>query len=169
MKHLRLAAAAGLVLLGATGAGAQTRPDDDVQALKRLECQWAAAVVRRDPAVLERLLARDFTVVYFEGTITDREDEIGVLETGAQRYVWMHVGDMRVRVYGNTALVLSRVAFKGTVDEQDLSGTYVQTHTWVRGPSGWQAVAAQTTRVLALDPSSVRVDDECGEILGSES
>src|SRR2546427_10891378 len=75
MRQLQLVPA--LLLAAATSGLAQGGVE---QSLRRLEDEWARAVVRRDPAPLRRLLSEDFIATDGRGQLHDKAQLIAALE-----------------------------------------------------------------------------------------
>jgi ketosteroid isomerase-like protein len=69
------------------------------------------------------------------------------LSSSDLKFQSLEVSDLRVRVYGDTAVAAGTTALKGTFKQQDISGTYRYTDTWVKRNGKWQVVASQATRV----------------------
>ena len=55
--------------------------------------------------------------------------------------------DMKVRVYGNTAVVTGKANIKGTIAGKDASGTVAFTRVWVKKGGKWMTVALQQTKM----------------------
>lgn len=134
------------VALAVAPAGAiaqRPRTPDPAPALIRLENAWAAALVRRDGATFQRLLAAGF--VYTENDrLMTRDDVIRGVTAGADTVVEAHNEDMKVHSFGaNVAIVTGWLVVRG----RDASGAYVHryrfTDSWMRRDGRWQVVAAQ--------------------------
>jgi ketosteroid isomerase-like protein len=120
-------------------------PLDAQQVLMQLERDWNDAVKRRDAAWLERYLADDFMWTSPEGTVNDKAKEI----TGIKDLTFetLDSTDMQVRVYGDTAVMTGSTTVKGKYKDQDISGAYRFTDTFVRRDGQWQIAASQVTRI----------------------
>ena len=59
-----------------------------------------------------------------------------------------NIEDLKVRFYGDTAIVVGRGSIKAHTKTRDLSGNYVWTDTFVKQNGEWKAVASQVTSVL---------------------
>ena len=55
--------------------------------------------------------------------------------------------DMKVRVYGNAAIVTGLNTVKEQLKGKDISGTYAYTDTWVKRPGSWVCVATHASRL----------------------
>jgi len=55
--------------------------------------------------------------------------------------------NMKVRTYGDTAIVIGHLTLKGAWDGNDVGGEYAFTDTFVKQAGKWREVASQVTRV----------------------
>jgi hypothetical protein len=117
--------------------------DADTRALLRLEDSWASALVKRDSATFERLLARGF--VYTENDqVTDRAGVISSVVAGPDTVTAAHNDSMVVHRYGSvTAVVTGWLVVKGRNASGAFERRYRFTDTWVKRGTRWQIVAAQ--------------------------
>src|SRR5213594_1737734 len=58
------------------------------------------------------------------------------------------IDDLKVRFYGDMAIVVGQGSIKAHTKTQDLSGKYVWTDTFVKQRGAWTAVASQVTPVV---------------------
>ncbi|MFL5574646.1 MAG: nuclear transport factor 2 family protein [Gemmatimonadaceae bacterium] len=129
-----------LALTVPPAAAAQTSPD--ARALLRLEDQWAAAVVKRDGATFQRLLAPGF--VYTENDQTmSRDDVLRSVTAGSDSVTEAHNEGMQVHAYGPaTAVVTGWLAMRGRGSGGPFDRRYRFTDTWVKSGGRWRIVAA---------------------------
>ena len=117
---------------------------DIEQAITGLEEQWVAAIIAKDTATIDRLLADDFV-----GTTNDRRyikrDALEDVTEGTHEL--LRLDDVQIRVYGDTAIVDVDQTEKSRHDDQDFSGSYMFTNVWVKRNGEWQAVASHGSRV----------------------
>src|SRR2546426_12813978 len=136
MRQLQLVPA--LLLAAATSGLAQGGVE---QSLRRLEDEWARAVVRRDPAPLRRLLSEDFVATDGRGQLHDKAQLIAALEDPSDTVESAVNEDVQVHVYGAAAVVVGRAVEQG----RNKSGPYVRrvrwTDTWVQRAGQWRCVA----------------------------
>ena len=122
---------------------------DDEQALKKIQHQWADTRLKRDSSFATQIEADDFTVVWPDGQIINKQDDVKSYEADGAVFSEFKITDLNVRFYGETAIVVGQGSIKGHTPTKDLSGRYVWTDTFVKQNGAWKAVASQVTSVLA--------------------
>ena len=107
-----------------------------------LERKWAEAIVSRDMATLEELIADDFVGTSWTGgtysktkAMTDIEFRVFVAES-------MSLEDVKVSVFGDTAVVTLIQVEKSKYENRDCSGRYGYSDVWVKRDGRWQAVSS---------------------------
>jgi ketosteroid isomerase-like protein len=116
--------------------------DPDVRAVLQLEDGWAAAVVRKDSATFERLLADGF--VYTENDrMESRSDVLHDVVAGSDTVRAAHNETMQVHCFGTTAVVTGWLVLEGSGADGAFLRRYRFTDTWVRQSGRWRIVAAQ--------------------------
>ncbi len=148
MKRALLA----LSLLPLTNAlFAQTKPSKESveQTLLQMEHDWSDADVKKDPVALNRILAEDWIGIDFQGTTMTKADVMKDLKSDLTATDSTELREMRVRVFGNTALISGRDIEKSQYKGRDSSGVYVWTDVFVQRNGRWQAVSSQSTKLAA--------------------
>jgi uncharacterized protein (TIGR02246 family) len=143
MKNLFLAALVMLVIGFTVHTEAQQSRDEQqlLQTVRELD----AAVVKRDAAPFRRYLTDDATNVSSNGTLRTKTDLIAAV-TQRDNFTKYDSDNLKVRVYGDTAVVTGRATYSGTFDGvQYTNRQVVFTATYVRRNGQWQSVAAQNT------------------------
>jgi len=114
----------------------------DARSLLALEDEWAAALVRRDGATFDRLLAPGF--VYTENEqLSTRDAVLRDIVSGADTAEAAHNEGMIVHPFGTTAVVTGWLIVRGHNPSGRFDRHYRFTDTWVRRNNRWQIVAAQ--------------------------
>ncbi len=114
--------------------------------LLKLENEFARAVTSNDADALDRLLADDWIIVEPDGSFIDKARFLGVIKSGALSHESMESTDLRVRIYGNTAVVTGLTAIKGKFMGQDFTACERATDIFVKHTDRWQCVFTQLTR-----------------------
>jgi len=115
--------------------------------LKKLETDRAAAAVKGDVATLEKQTADDYTFINLYGQMSDKSQMVNAFKTGQTKLTSDEVSDMKVRVYGNTAVITGKVDVAGTMAGKDTKAQLMFTRVYVKKSGQWQSVAFQQTRV----------------------
>jgi ketosteroid isomerase-like protein len=115
------------------------------QQLIKLENEWADAWVKRDVAFFDRIIADDYTWTSPEGIVWTKAQDLALVKSGEAVITSWVLAEMKVRVYGDAAVVTGRSTVKETYKGEDVSGQYRWTDTWVKRAGGWQCVAGHSS------------------------
>jgi ketosteroid isomerase-like protein len=112
--------------------------------IENQEREWVKAILAKDPATIDRLLADDFI-----GTTNDqkysKEDAIADVKSGMHES--LELDDIDVRVWGDTAVATMGQEEKSRHGKEDFSGHYLFTNVWIKLNGQWRAVASHGSRV----------------------
>ena len=130
------------------GPNANASTTEDQKAVAALDTEYQAAVKINDFATMARLLADDYTLVIGSGKIFTKSDLVEEARSG--RIVYEHQEDTQqtVRVWGDTAVVTAKLWEKGTEAGKPFDYTAWFSDTYVRTPTGWRYVFAQSSLPL---------------------
>jgi ketosteroid isomerase-like protein len=81
--------------------------------LLKLEEQFAEAIVKNDSDAIERLVADECVIINADGGIIDKKRFLEVIRSGTLTHQMMESDDIRVRVYGDSAVVTALTQTKG--------------------------------------------------------
>jgi len=99
-----------------------------------------------DADALDKLLADDWIIVEPDGGMIDKARFLGVIRSGALSHESMESTDLKIRVYGNTAVVTGLTTSKGKFMGQDFTSCERATDIFVKQSDRWQCVFTQLTR-----------------------
>jgi ketosteroid isomerase-like protein len=102
------------------------------QAVKQLFAELVGSYAKNDAATPARILADDFTFTNPFGEVMTKEQRIAEIKPGGVQFDSYSVDDVRVRVYGDTAVVTNRASLVGKRGDQVLSGQYRVTQVFVK-------------------------------------
>src|SRR6266540_4702581 len=68
---------------------------EDEQALIKIQHEWAEARLKRDSSFPQRIEADDFTVVWFNGTIVSKEEDLKSYESADTVFTDFKIDDLR--------------------------------------------------------------------------
>jgi ketosteroid isomerase-like protein len=131
-----------------TAGAAAARPAENVsQELMKLENDWAKAGLAGDAAALEKMLAPDYVYTNPEADTATRAEVINGMKSGATKYDAFKVEDMKVRVYGDAAVVTGKATTTGMENGKHIDDVVRFTDTWVKRNGNWVCAATQVTRI----------------------
>jgi ketosteroid isomerase-like protein len=111
--------------------------------------EWMEAAGRRDADALDRVLAAEFTMVTNRGSQIDKAQWLeNMLHRVGPGFTPPAFLDVRVRVYGDAALMTSRNILRATFDGKDWSGELALTDVWVRRDGRWQLVRRHASNLV---------------------
>jgi ketosteroid isomerase-like protein len=150
MKRKSLfAIATTLSLLITVCAAAQSTGGSTEEQIEKLENDRAQAVVKGDVAALEKTTADDYTIIDRAGRIRDKQATMGAIKSGDIKLTSNKLSDLKVRVYGDTAVVTGRSDAEGSVNGTPSNGPVRFTRVYVKKDGQWQSVAFQQTPITS--------------------
>ena len=129
---------------GAQAAGrapAATRTPVE-RALFAVEDEWTRALVHRDGAIFDRLIAPDW-VYSDERGIMGKREAIAEFTTGPDSVGAAGNEGIRAHVYGTTAVVTGILWTRGRNKGAPFAHRYRYTDTWMRIDGRWRCIASQ--------------------------
>lgn len=118
-----------------------------VEELTRIEEQLAAAWVEGDAGVHERVLADDWSVIDPTGRIITKADVLRESFSAERRIRKGGIDQVRVRDFGDWAVVTGRTRMAGMYDGQEIDVVLRFTDVFVRREGEWKCVSSQGTFV----------------------
>jgi len=109
--------------------------------------EWRQAVLDNNATAMERLLADDYVGISANGTIETKSQVIAQRKAATVRVTQFDMNDLKVRIYGDTAVVTSLVDLRGANGERDISGRYRYTRVYNRRLGQWKIVSFEASRV----------------------
>jgi ketosteroid isomerase-like protein len=106
-----------------------------IEEILRLEKARSDAIVNKDAAAADKLFADDLVYIHSSGRLDTKQSFVGKLADGSAAYTRFDFSNVKVRVYGNCAIVSGDVLISAG-SQLDLRFTDV----WVKGAAGWRNV-----------------------------
>jgi ketosteroid isomerase-like protein len=119
--------------------------------IEGLEMQWRQAQVDNNIKVIDGLLADDYVGITANGTIETKAQAIAQRKAGTVRITALDLDDLKVRLYGDTAVVTSKADVQGVNGESDISGKYRYTRVYNRRLGQWKIVSFEASRIHDAD------------------
>jgi ketosteroid isomerase-like protein len=108
--------------------------------LIKVEKEFSDAIVRNDPESIERFVTDDWIIINADGGIIEKERFLEVIKSGALTHEMMQSDDIRVRVYGDSAVVSALTRSKGKFMGQEFTTHERSTDVFVRHDRQWRCV-----------------------------
>ena len=115
--------------------------------LKQIENAWTDAQKTRNVEGLRDILADDWVGLGWDGEMSDKAKALADLKSSGNSLDNIEMGPMKVRIFGNTAVVTGSNIEKSTEHGKDSSGRYIWTDVFVKQKGMWRAVASQSAKV----------------------
>jgi ketosteroid isomerase-like protein len=119
--------------------------------IEALEQQWRQAVIANDVTQMDHLLADDYIGISANGTVETKAQALALRKAGTVRIKTLEINDLKVRVYGDTAVVTSRADLEGTNGQSDISGKYRYTRVYNHRFGQWKIVSFEASRMHDVD------------------
>ena len=144
-------AASALVSAQAPAARTALPPTQDTEAvLMKMERDSAAALIKKDYAAFASVFSDDAVFTGPDGAVLTKAQLLADLKSGALVVESSQISDMKVRIFGEAAVVTYTTTDKVKYKGQDISGRYRWTDTFVRRGGKWQVVAGQGTPIAPI-------------------
>ncbi len=147
MRTLKLAVCVLLLALCSSGQGRGQKADSSEGKLLALEKMWNQAQLLRDSGALESLIGESFVNTEWDGGVTNREQFLADIRDPRFKPTAMSIEDVRVNLYGDTAIVFGFYHTKGSYRGRPYDHLGRFTDTWIFQNRNWQCVASHTSLV----------------------
>ena len=113
--------------------------------LVKVEEEFANAIVKNNPDEIRQFVGDDWIIINADGGIIDRERFLEVIKSGTLTHEMMESEDIRVRVYGDSAVVSALTRSKGKFMGHEFTTHERSTDVFVRRDGRWRCVLTQLT------------------------
>jgi ketosteroid isomerase-like protein len=124
--------------------------------IEALEMQWRNAEINNNVNEMDHLLADDYIGISANGTIETKAQELAQRRAGTVRIQSLDLSDLKVRVFGDTAVVTSRAELTGLNGQSDISGNYRYTRVYNKRLGQWKIVSFEASRMHDADARAKR-------------
>ena len=146
MKNLYLAIAF-MMLFGSLAYGQKMTTE---QNLMKMEKEMTDALVKGDISVWEKYAADNAVFTDPGGMVMTKAQSAAMFKSGDLKIESSKISDMKVQMFGNTAIVTYRTTDKGMYKGKDISGEYSWTDVFVKMAGTWKLIGGQGTPVAKM-------------------
>ena len=119
--------------------------------IESLEMEWRQAQIDNNLTVIDHLLADDYMGISANGTIETKAQTLAQRKAGTIHITSLELDGLKVRLYGDTAVVTSKAQLQGTNGQSDISGEYRYTRVYNRRLGQWKIVSFEASRIHDAD------------------
>jgi ketosteroid isomerase-like protein len=130
-----------------SGAKESRMNTNAAQELIRLEEAWNQAMIQNDTEAIRPFMADDWTIIGPEGTQSDKSTFLGLVKSGALTHDVMDCDDIKVRIYGDTAVLTARAVSGGKYQGHAFRSTERVSDVFVRQQGKWRCVLTHLSRI----------------------
>ena len=112
---------------------------------------WDGTMVQNDADAIGQYMADDWTIVGPDGTMSDKETFLNLVRSGALSHNVMSSEDIRIRIYGDTAVLLARGVSGGNYQGQPFRDLERSSNVFVKQKGRWRCVLTHLSRLAASD------------------
>ena len=147
MKRTLTLCLVGLILLLSAALSQAQQAGGTEKAVAALEEQWLKSQKTNNPDLVAPLLADNFVTTSSDGKVASKAEMLAIVK--ATKYSSAEYSDVKVSVFGDTAIATGIEKLKGTDSSgKPLDANERWTDTWVKMPSGkWLCVASHQSPI----------------------
>jgi len=125
--------------------------DNAHKEIEGLELDWRQAQLTNNISAVERLLADDYLGISANGTLETKADELTRRRSGSLHITQLDLSDIKVRIYGDTAVVTSKADLVGKNGDRDISGRFRYTRVYSNRDGQWRIVSFEASRISNIN------------------
>lgn len=125
-------------------------PGQDKATFENLDKAWVKAVLAKDVAALDRMLADDLIYAHASNVIDTKTSYTEKIKGGKQVYKVMEQRKVTVKVFGTTGITQSWLHVTGVNPAGPFDDKVMLLHVWVKSGNGYKLAAHQTAKVDKL-------------------
>lgn len=134
--------------LVALGLGGQHQKHDSKREVEVLEEQWRTAQIAGDVATMDRLLSDDYVGISMSGQVNTKAQQLSRMRSRAVVITKIDLGEMKVKLVGQVAIVTVRASVEGTSEGTPMNGDFRYTRIYQHLPTGgWKITNFEATRI----------------------
>jgi ketosteroid isomerase-like protein len=124
------------------------QPRQVVHIIETLEARWQQAELDANTTVMAEMLSDDYLGIYGDGTIATKAETIANFKSGTVHFTAIDTSDRKIRVFGTTAVVVSKAEVTGMIDGENISGRYRYTRVYHRDNNRvWKIVSFEASTI----------------------
>jgi len=127
---------------------ARTQTGSVEQEIIRLEDEWGAALIKHDPAPIEKMIADDFIGTTPGGAVYTKAQLLESVKSNKEDIISITDDEVKVHVYGDAAVINARITSIVRVEGKETSFLGRYTDTWIKQDGRWKCVAGHNSDIV---------------------
>ena len=109
---------------------------------------------------MEKIYADNYMLVNIDGSVQTKAERLAALRSGDTKYSAFAYSEPNIRITpgGDEAVVIAKLAMKGTMKGKPQDGDYRVTQVYSKTKDGWKQISAQATKIEAATEPAKTVD-----------
>ncbi len=121
---------------------------DAKREVELLEEQWRVAQLAGDVATMDKLLSDDYVGISMTGQVNTKAQQLSRMRSHTFILTKIDLGEMKVKLVGQVAIVTVRAAVEGTNEGVPMNGVFRYTRIYQHLPDGeWKITNFEATRI----------------------
>ena len=145
MKRFAIAVSVVVLAFG-VAILAQIQTGNVEKELIKLENEWGDALIKHDPAPIDKMIADDFIGIN-DGNAYTKAELLEFIKSYKGEYTSLVADEWKARVYGDAAVVIARMTYKMQLEGKGIAGQQRFTDTWIRRDGRWQCAAGHNSTI----------------------
>jgi ketosteroid isomerase-like protein len=141
--------ASGAVAARADSLQAPAGQSPGGQDVERTERELIRAITEHDLAAYDRIVADDYVALTVEGTETTKLQVMASYKAGTRRYAGLEIHDVKVRLYGDAAVLSARTTGFRVENGQQVPNLVRYIRVYARRDGRWRAVMQMAAPIPA--------------------
>jgi ketosteroid isomerase-like protein len=142
MKYPFLATVVFSIMATTFGQGSG---NESASEIIKVEEEFGQAMIKNDAEKIGSFLADDWIIIDPDGTIIGKARFLSIIQSGVLTHQTMDSQDIRVRVYGTTAVVTALISSTAKYEGREFSTRERATDVFLKRDGKWQCVITHLT------------------------
>ena len=146
MKRIAFAVGVAILVFG-VAILAKTQTGSVEQEIIKLENEWGDALIKHNPAPINKMIADDFIGTTPDGAVYTKAQLLEEVKSSKEDIISMVDDEVKVHVYGDAAVMSARNTIKMRVEGKETIFLDRYTDTWVKRDGRWKCVAGHNSTI----------------------
>lgn len=129
------------------------QPKQIVRTIIHLEQRWQQAELASNVAVMASMLSDNYLAISPGGMLATKAETLASFRNGSTHFIVIDVSDRKIRIFGSTAVVVSKAAATGVSNGESLHGRFRYTRVYHRTNGVWKIVSFEASSIRERRPA----------------